>query len=74
MKHETDHDIVQTTNLKPIPIMDILTYEVHSHWLAARISNPLLQSLLGYYFAWKVRRKYRRYENSITIRNILLNK
>jgi hypothetical protein len=44
---------------------DILDYEVHSSWWAGYISNPRLQFLAGTYFAWKVRRKYRRYKVSL---------
>ena len=54
---------------KPISIKDALLYEIHSHWLAPHVSNPLLQNVLGNYFAWKVSRKYRRYRRSMAIRN-----
>ena len=55
-------------------IRDILMYEIHSHWFASRVSNRFLQSLLGKYFAWKVSRKYKRYRESMLMRNIVLNK
>jgi hypothetical protein len=40
---------------------DILDYEIRSSWWACLISNPRLQDLAASYFAWKVRRKLRRY-------------
>ena len=35
---------------------DILAYEVQSSWWACNISIGWMQTLAGYYFAWKVRR------------------
>lgn len=55
-------------------IRDILIYEIRSHWLAPKVSNPFLQSLFGKYFAWKVSRKYRRYRRSMAMRTIIQKK
>ena len=41
--------------------LEILNYEVRSSWWAPWISWAPLQEISGRYFAWKVRRKYRRY-------------
>ena len=57
-----------------ILIRDALLYEIHSHWLAPYVSNPFLQNLFAKYFAWKVSRKYKRYRESMLMRNIVLNK
>lgn len=51
--------------LSLIPIEAFLEYEIHSAWWAGYISHPVLQDWTGSYFAWKVKRKYRRYQNSI---------
>lgn len=42
---------------------ELLRYEVVSSWWACYVSFPLGQKLVGKYFAWKIRRKYRRYYN-----------
>jgi hypothetical protein len=41
-----------------------LDYEIRSSWWASWIGWNWLQELSGKYFAWKVRRKYARYEQS----------
>ena len=56
---------------KLIPVKDILLYEIHSHWFASKVSNPFLQNLLAKYFAWKVRRKYRKYQYSFLMKNVV---
>jgi hypothetical protein len=42
----------------------ILDYEIRSSWWASWISNDRVQNLTAAYFAWKVRRKCRRWEQS----------
>jgi hypothetical protein len=42
-----------------------LSYEIRASWWANRVSNPFLQDLAGRYFAWKVRRKFGRYQQMI---------
>ena len=44
-----------------LSIKDFLSYEVKSNWLAPWIGFRWGQELLGRYFAWKVKRKYKRY-------------
>ena len=44
---------------------DILAYEVHSSWWAGLAGLTGLRELAASWFAWKVRRKYRRYEASL---------
>ena len=46
-------------------IRDALAYEIHSSWWARHISWNWAQKLAGSYFAWKVKRKWRRYQASI---------
>jgi hypothetical protein len=41
-----------------------LDYEIRSSWWASWIGWNWLQELSGKYFAWKVKRKYARYEQS----------
>jgi len=42
-----------------------LLYEIRSSWWASWVSNPFLQDLAGRYFAWKVQRKFGRYQQMI---------
>lgn len=39
----------------------ILDYEIRSSWWACWLSNSRLQDIAASYFAWKVRRKCRRW-------------
>lgn len=57
--------------IKRINREDILMYKIMSHPFASSISNPFLQIIMSKYFAWKVRRKYRRYHYTILIRDSL---
>jgi len=59
--------------IKRIPQIDILNYEVHSHWLASYVWFSWGQDVLSRYFAWKVRRKYKRYKASLDARDALLS-
>lgn len=52
-------------NTPPITAMQALDYEVQSSWWAGEMQWPLLQSLAGKWFGWKVRRKYGRYLKSV---------
>lgn len=50
-----------------IPFSDIksvLDYELRASWWASWISNTHLQDLVARYFAWKVKRKFSRYQDS----------
>lgn len=47
---------------------DILHYEVASSWWAGFISSDLGHTLVGKYYAWKVRRKFARYERHMKVR------
>ena len=49
----------------PVPMTEILMYEISSSPWAKLISIPILQYLAGKYYAWKVKRKYVRYINSL---------
>lgn len=40
-----------------------LAYEVSSSWWAGMVSWKWAQDLAARYFAWKVKRKYNRYNN-----------
>ena len=42
----------------------VLDYEIRSSWWAAWIGNDRLRNLAASYFAWKVRRKFARWEQS----------
>lgn len=56
---------------KPISIKDALLYEIQSHWLASKVSNPFLQNLLAKYFAWKVGRKYKKYQYRMLMKDVV---
>lgn len=43
-------------------IVEILDYEIRASWWAHLIGNDRIQDVAARYFAWKVRRKYARYE------------
>lgn len=45
--------------------LEALDYEIRASWWASHISNRFLQNYIGLYFAWKVARKFRRYQDSI---------
>lgn len=48
-----------------------LLYEIRASWWASWVSNPFLQDLASRYFAWKVRRKFGRYQQMIQAGNRL---
>ncbi len=54
-------------NKDELPIMRFLDYEIRSSWWAKFISFNLGQDLSANYFAWKTRKKYKRYLRSWTI-------
>jgi hypothetical protein len=54
-----------------ITIRDALDYEIRSSWWACWISNDILQTVSGKYFAWKVNRKYMRYVNRLAAEKLL---
>jgi len=47
-----------------------LDYEVKSSRWAGYISNPFLQELVGMYYAWKVKMKYKRYNKILKFRKL----
>ena len=49
----------------------ILAYEIGSSWWAPLVSWGWGQSVAGSYFAWKVRRKLRRYDANKAMRERL---
>ncbi len=55
-----------------LTIQEILDYEVHSNWLAAWISFSWGQEIMGWYIAQKVKRKYKRYKQSLENRERLI--
>lgn len=56
-----------------IKLDDILDYEIRSSIWACYISNEFLQKLSGKYFAWKCLRKYKRYKNSMELKQLIKN-
>ena len=52
----------------------ICDYEVRSSWWASLISNKTLQDWAGKYFAWKVGRKFRRWQQSMRNRDMIMEK
>ncbi len=50
---------------------DILLYETHASWWTGWCYGDFLQTLAAKYFAWKVRRKYRRYVRSMKIAEVI---
>lgn len=56
-----------------LSMREVLSYEIHSHWLASWFGFEWGQELMGKYFAWKVRRKYNRYLVSLEERKRVLN-
>lgn len=55
-----------------IPIQEFLEYEVRSSWWARDVFWGWGQDLTARYFAWKTRKKYARYINSLEIQKKLL--
>lgn len=56
-----------------LSMREVLSYEIHSHWLERWIGFERGQGLMARYFAWKVRRKYNRYSISLEERKRILN-
>ncbi len=54
-----------------IPRPLILYYEVHASWWAPWLFCDWMHTLAGKYFAWKVKRKYARYQRSLEVRDEL---
>lgn len=48
-----------------------LLYECHSSWWMRYVSWDWAQTLAAKYLGWKVRRKWRRYADSIAMKGIL---
>lgn len=46
----------------PVPLYQLLDYEIRASWWASWISARWMQNLAGKYYGWKVCRKYRRYK------------
>jgi len=61
-------------NDNPLKLSDALDYEIRSNWIASFIWFGWGQELLGRYFAWKVKRKHKRYKKSINFTNRLYQK
>lgn len=60
------HLVMENLSAKPpVPITDLIYYEISSSWWARGLSNPLLQQWAGRYYAWKVKRRYQRYCQSL---------
>ena len=51
---------------REIEMMEALDYELRSSWWASLIFWDWGQEMAGSYFAWKVKRKHRRYIQSKT--------
>lgn len=60
-KTQTPQNPVTQLGQATLSSLDVLLYEVRASWFANMISSPFLQDLTGRYFAWKCKRKYRRY-------------
>lgn len=56
-------------HISRLPKTDIMAYEIHSSWWARLMPFRWAQKLGGKYFAWKVGRKYARYERSLEERD-----
>lgn len=65
---------MKAKNHRLLEMKFFLDYEVRSSWFASYISFNWLQQLVGRYFAWKVRTKYRRYKKSLADAELLKNK
>lgn len=52
---------------------DILTYEVCAAWWPQFVSNPILQRVVGKYFAWKVGRKWGRFQAMVEMKERVQN-
>ena len=60
-------------NINKLTLQEILDYEIHSSWFVGYISNDYLQKIIANYYAWKVKRKYKRYSKSLEFRKFLLD-
>lgn len=56
---------------KTITMYEALTYEIESSWWAGSISWPWLQMIISSYFAWKVRKKYARYQFNLINKELI---
>lgn len=52
---------VASCDNKSIPIIYFLHYEIYNSWWCQFIGWDLGSELAGRYFAWKVKRKYKKY-------------
>ena len=50
---------------------DMIKWEVYSSWWAPYVSNAWIQNIAGKYIAWKVGRKWHRFEYSLHMRDML---
>jgi hypothetical protein len=48
-----------------IKMIELLDYEIRASWWACWVSWSPLQEVAGWYFSWKVKRKYNRYLASL---------
>lgn len=72
-KNKTIPTLSQTTVISRLSMGDILSYEVHSNWIASWIGFSWGQEIMGWYIARKVNRKYKRYLYSLECRKRVLN-
>lgn len=63
-EHTQFSDNKTETPIEMLDVRQVLDYEVRSSWWACSINNNWLQNMVGKYFAYKVRRKYKRYKYS----------
>jgi hypothetical protein len=52
---------------------EILDYEIRASWWASSVGVGWMQTLAGKYFAWKVARKYARWQRSKAWHAVLMS-
>lgn len=60
-------NIVKIETETEIKMMEVLDYEIRSSWWASFIFWSWGQTMVGNYFAWRVRRKHKRYIQSMSL-------
>jgi len=67
----TDGFEVPVTRATPDTRLLLLDYELRSSWWAQWMGTAALQSISASYFAWKVNRKFRRWQRSVALARLV---
>ena len=59
--------------MRKFTIFECLDYEINSSWWAKDLDYEWMREFSGRYFAWKVKRKYKRYLFNYTVKQDIKN-